>query len=186
MRQFWGRAAVGVLALKSPGRFHFQRLHTSPLDYISTRVNVGIISDTHGLLRPEALVHLHGSDYIIHAGDVGSHHVLPALRKIAPVHAIRGNVDVEPWTHTLPLTLTLEFDRVKLLVIHNRAETGRLPADIRVVVFGHTHQPLIEEEDDVMYFNPGSAGPRRFKLPISLGRIVITGEVIEPQLITIG
>jgi putative phosphoesterase len=144
---------------------------------------IGVISDTHGLLRPEALEALRGSDVIINAGDVGSPEIIPALHKIAPVLAIRGNVDVEPWARKLPVTLEAELEGVKFFVIHNRAEIKKVPKDVRVVVFGHSHQPLIATENSVLFFNPGSAGPRRFKLPISVGRIRITNQRLFPELI---
>jgi len=146
---------------------------------------LGIISDTHSLLRPEALAALRGSDHILHAGDIGSPDIIPALEQIAPVSAIRGNVDVEPWTRKFPFTLTVEFGGLKFHLIHNRAELkpNKLPKDIACIIFGHSHQPLIETVDDILYFNPGSAGPRRFKLPITVGRIRIERKRLFPELI---
>jgi putative phosphoesterase len=152
-------------------------------------VIVGVISDTHGLLRPEAFEALRGSDHILHAGDIGSPKILAKLGTIAPVYVIRGNVDIETWTRSIPLSLELELGGVKFFMIHNRADLKvRLlrTLNFRVVIFGHSHKPLIENSHGVLYFNPGSAGPRRFKLPISVGKIRITeGEVI-PELIALG
>ena len=146
-------------------------------------VNVGVISDTHGLLRPEAVEALRGSDHILHAGDVGAPEILAELERIAPTHVIRGNVDVEPWALPLPLTRTVEIAGLAFYLIHNRAELKKPPAGIAAVIFGHSHQPLIENRDGVLYFNPGSAGPRRFQLPISLGRIRIDQGKLHPALI---
>jgi uncharacterized protein len=143
----------------------------------STRVRVGLIADTHGLLRPEALSFLAGSDHIIHAGDVGDPSILDALAAIAPVAAIRGNVDTEAWAARLPefaqitigATTCYVLHDVKTLAIHPRA------AGIHVVVSGHSHQPGVAERDGVLYVNPGSAGPRRFRLPITAAELIIEG-----------
>ncbi|HWR14072.1 MAG TPA: metallophosphoesterase family protein [Terriglobales bacterium] len=142
-----------------------------------------MISDTHGLLRDEAVEALRGADAILHAGDVGSVEVLDALKKIAPVHAIRGNVDVKPWAKKLPLTLTVELGGVKFFLIHNRGELKRVPEGAGAVIFGHSHKPLIESTDGVIYFNPGSAGPRRFRLPICVGRMRIEEGRLMPEII---
>ena len=147
---------------------------------------VGVISDTHGLLREEALAQMRGSDYIIHAGDIGSPDILRTLHDVAPLYAIRGNVDSQPWTQKIPSKLELELGGVKFFVIHNRAEITAVAPDVRVVIFGHSHQPLIEYQEKALYFNPGSAGPRRFKLPISVGRLVIRNGKIEPALLALG
>ena len=147
---------------------------------------VGIISDTHGLLRPEALTQLRGSDQIIHAGDIGAPKVLEELGKLAPVHAIRGNVDVQDWASSIPSQLAIAFEGINFFVLHNRDEVRKLPTGVRVVVFGHSHQPLIENKDGVLCFNPGSAGPRRFHLPVSIGRITIENGIVTPQLVPIG
>jgi hypothetical protein len=136
-------------------------------------ITVAVISDTHGYLRPEAVAALGGSDHILHAGDIGAPEILAELEKIAPVSAIRGNIDVEPWAQAIPVTQTVQLGGTKFFLIHNRAELKRVPAGIAAVIFGHSHQPLIEHRDGVLFFNPGSAGPRRFQLPISLGRIRI-------------
>ncbi|HVZ17536.1 MAG TPA: metallophosphoesterase family protein [Terriglobales bacterium] len=144
---------------------------------------IGVISDTHGLLRPEAINALRDCDEILHTGDIGSAEVLKALEQIAPVHAIRGNVDTEPWAKAIPVTLTVQLDGRKFYLIHNRAELKKLPAGIDAVIFGHSHQPAIEQQGNVLYFNPGSAGPRRFNLPVSVGKIQVEDGKLSPSLI---
>ena len=149
---------------------------------------VGVISDTHGLLRLEAFEALRGSDHILHAGDIGSPEILPRLEQLGPVHAIRGNIDVENWAHSIPISRELELGGVKLFMIHNRADLkvrSLRTLKANVVIFGHSHKPLIENSDGVLYFNPGSAGPRRFQLPISVGRIRITEGEVVPELIAL-
>jgi putative phosphoesterase len=141
---------------------------------------VGVISDTHGLLRPEALAALRGSEQILHAGDIGSPNIIPALAKIAPVTAIRGNVDREPWTQHFPETQVVELAGVSIYILHdgNVIDLNPKAAGFAAVISGHTHQPKQEIKSGVLYFNPGSAGPRRFKLPVSLGFLEIAdGEV---------
>jgi putative phosphoesterase len=142
-----------------------------------TRFGLGVISDTHGLLRPEAVEALRGSDMIVHAGDVGSAEVLRELEKIAPVIAVRGNNDREPWAKDLPLSEAFEVGRASIYVLHDVNELDLDPraAGFSVVIAGHSHQPRSEERGGVLFFNPGSAGPRRFKLPISVGKILIDG-----------
>jgi uncharacterized protein len=134
---------------------------------------IGLISDTHGLLRPEAFEALRGSELILHAGDVGKPEILTELRKLAPVVAIRGNVDTGPWCSALKDTELVEMDSVVFYLIHNIGDLDLNPdiAGIDVVVFGHSHQPTQYKKDGVLYINPGSAGPRRFNLPISLARL---------------
>ena len=141
------------------------------------RFGLGVISDTHGLLRPEAVEALRGSDVIVHAGDIGSPDVLRELEKIAPVIAVRGNNDREPWAKDLPLSEAFEAGRASIYVLHDVNELDLDPrvAGFSVVIAGHSHQPRCEERDGVLFFNPGSAGPRRFKLPISVGKILIDG-----------
>jgi len=146
-------------------------------------LNIGVISDTHGLLRPEAVAALRGSDAILHAGDIGAPEILQQLEKIAPVYAIRGNIDVEPWAKTIPVTRTVELASQKFFLIHNRAELKKPPQGVTAIIFGHSHQSAIENTGDILYFNPGSAGPRRFSLPISLGKIRIENGKLTPQLI---
>ena len=132
---------------------------------------VGLISDTHGLLRPKAAAALAGVEHIVHAGDVGRPEVLDQLREIAPVTAVRGNVDYGKWTASLPGDAAVFIEGHGIYVLHNLNELGIDPeaAGMTVVVSGHTHRPLIESRGGVLYVNPGSAGPRRFSLPISIG-----------------
>jgi putative phosphoesterase len=146
---------------------------------------VGLISDTHGLLRPEALAFLKGSDFIVHGGDIGNASVLEQLRAIAPLTVVRGNNDTEAWAHGIAETEALQVGDVRIYVIHNLAELDidARAAGFRVVVSGHSHRPLIEERDGVLYVNPGSSGPRRFKLPISAGELRIAGRVVKPRLV---
>jgi putative phosphoesterase len=131
---------------------------------------VGLISDTHGLLRPEAELALQGVDLIIHAGDVGDPEILPKLKRIAPVFAVRGNVDTASWAQELPTTTVVEANGASLYVLHNLSELDLRPDGGRFdfVVSGHTHQPEQSERNGVVYINPGSAGPRRFSLPTTL------------------
>ncbi len=147
---------------------------------------IGVISDTHGLLRPEAVAALSGSDAILHAGDVGAPEILERLGHIAPVYAIRGNVDIEPWTTSLPATLTTTLGSAQFFLIHNRADLKKVSPNTKAVIFGHSHLPLIENKDGVLFFNPGSAGPKRFSLPISLGRIRVESGNLYPELIPLG
>lgn len=145
---------------------------------------VGVISDTHGLLRPEAVEALRGSQMIVHAGDVGRPEILKELREIAPVTAVRGNVDGE-WALGLPLADTIAVEGAFLYVLHDLAQLDLNPvvAGIQVVISGHTHKPLIEERKGVLYLNPGSAGPRRFKLPVTLARLTVDGARVSAELI---
>ncbi|MGZ4733544.1 MAG: metallophosphoesterase family protein [Terriglobales bacterium] len=147
---------------------------------------IGVISDTHGLLRPEAVAALHGSDYIIHAGDIGDPLILTKLAQIAPVTAIRGNVDRDAWARKIPVTNVLEVAGASIYVLHNVNELDlKLEAGgFAVVVFGHSHVAKTEMKNGVLYFNPGSAGPRRFRLPITIGRLQIddgrvSGKIVE-------
>jgi putative phosphoesterase len=147
---------------------------------------IGVISDTHGLLRPEAVEALRGSHHIIHAGDIGDPMMLDDLRDIAPVTAVRGNVDRDPWARKIPLTEVLEIGELSIYVLHVLQHLDLKPeaAGFRVVVSGHSHLPKQETKNGVLYFNPGSAGPRRFKLPVTLGRLrvqkgKVRGEIIE-------
>jgi hypothetical protein len=138
---------------------------------------IGVISDTHGLLRPEAVEALRGSAMIVHAGDIGSPEVLRELEALAPVIAVRGNNDRGPWAKALPLSETFRVGGASLHVIHDVKELDVDPraARLSVVISGHSHRPLAEERDGVLFFNPGSAGPRRFRLPIAVGHLVVTG-----------
>ncbi|HEX3585106.1 MAG TPA: metallophosphoesterase family protein [Candidatus Angelobacter sp.] len=148
---------------------------------------VGVISDTHGLLRPEAMELLRGSAHIIHAGDIGSPEIVPALEKIAPVTAIRGNVDTQPWARRFAETEVVKLEGLHIYVIHDAHALDLNPkaAGFVAVISGHSHQPKQEMKDGVLYFNPGSAGPRRFKLPISVGRLEITGGKINAEIVQI-
>jgi putative phosphoesterase len=134
-------------------------------------MRIGLISDTHGLVRPEALQALAGVEHIIHAGDVGGLEVIEALRRIAPVDVVRGNNDKDPWGQQLPAWLALEFDGVGIHVLHDLNEMDIEPAaaGFQVVITGHSHKPLVSQRDGVLFVNPGSAGPRRFSLPVTLG-----------------
>jgi uncharacterized protein len=148
---------------------------------------IGVISDTHGLLRPDAITALEGCDRIIHAGDVGSADVLQQLRRLAPVVAVRGNVDKGHWADALPWSAVVELDGHTICVIHILADLDlqAAPAGLRAVVFGHSHKPSIEERDGVLFLNPGSAGPRRFKSPISVARMSVVDGQLTAQLITL-
>jgi putative phosphoesterase len=148
---------------------------------------IGVISDTHGLLRPEAVAALRGSDRIIHGGDIGSPEILVALAALAPVTAVRGNNDRGPWADELPSTAVIETEGGLIYLLHNRNELDLDPAagGFRVVVAGHSHQPAQREENGVLYFNPGSAGPRRFRLPISIGRLTVALGGIRGALVTL-
>lgn len=146
-------------------------------------VTIGVISDTHGLLRPEAVKALEGSDFIIHAGDVGDPAIVTELKRIAPVTAVRGNVDTEAWTKKLPESATLKVGGLVILTLHN-VEHQRIHSQrADVVVFGHSHKPHNEFHDETLFFNPGSAGPRRFKLPISVGRLTIDDGKIKGEIV---
>jgi hypothetical protein len=136
---------------------------------------IGVISDTHGLLRPEALDALRGASHILHAGDVGGITILDALRAIAPVTAIRGNIDTHGPTAELPDTEAIELDGRLIYMLHSLADIDIKPeaAGIAVVIFGHSHKPRIETRKGVLYLNPGGAGPRRFKLPITVAHLYL-------------
>jgi putative phosphoesterase len=148
-------------------------------------ITIGLISDTHGLLRPEAVAALRGSDIIIHAGDIGGPDVLAGLSPLAPVTAIRGNVDRGDWAAALPSTEVVEHGGIFIYIIHNLAELDLDPAaaGFRVVVSGHSHSPAVREKDGVLFVNPGSAGPRRFHLPIALGRLTVAEGLVKAELI---
>ena len=146
---------------------------------------VGVISDTHGLLRPEAIAALRGSEAIIHAGDVGREEILRVLEQIAPLTAVRGNIDTSPWARKVPAMDVLEIAGASIYVLHNIDELDLDPsaAGFSAVIFGHSHRPLIENRKGVLFFNPGSAGPRRFNLPISVGRLIVENGRLMPELI---
>jgi putative phosphoesterase len=149
-------------------------------------MKIGVISDTHGLLRPEAISALQGSERIIHAGDVGDRSVLDRLAEIAPVTTVRGNVDHGAWARKIPESDVLEVSSVSIYVLHVLQQLDLKPeaGGFAAVVYGHSHVPRQEVKNGVLYFNPGSAGPRRFQLPVSVGRLIVEngrvrGEIIE-------
>jgi uncharacterized protein len=148
---------------------------------------VGVISDTHGLLRPEAVAALTGVERIIHAGDIGERAVLDALGRLAPVSAVRGNNDRGGWARDIPETQVVEIGGVALYVLHDLHGLDLDPraAGFAAVIAGHSHQPRQERRDGVLYFNPGSAGPRRFRLPVSLGRLTVERGRVTGALTTL-
>ncbi len=148
---------------------------------------VGVISDTHGVLRPEALAALAGSQRIVHAGDVGSAEVLEALARIAPVESIRGNNDRGPWARDLPDTRLVEIGGVRLHLVHALADLELDPAaeGVHAVISGHSHKPSIETRGSVLYVNPGSAGPRRFTLPVAVARLEIRRGKVTAEIVTL-
>lgn len=148
-------------------------------------LTIGVISDTHNLLREEALAALEGSDYIIHAGDVGERAIVDQLSALAPLSVVRGNVDREGWAQQVPTRQVLEVGEVSIYILHNLAELDLRPerAGFAAVVFGHSHQPTEETRRGVLYFNPGSAGPRRFRLPVTVGRLTVSGGRIASEII---
>ncbi|MFI8982148.1 metallophosphoesterase family protein [Ectopseudomonas khazarica] len=150
-------------------------------------MRIGLIADTHNLLRPEALAALQGVDHLLHAGDIGGPHILAELERIAPLSVVRGNNDQDAWADTIADQLTLDFGGVRLHMLHDLKQLDIDPAEqgIDVVIAGHSHKPLHEERDGVLYLNPGSAGPRRFKLPIGVGILHIEGGQARAELITL-
>jgi len=151
----------------------------------ATPITVGVISDTHGLLRPEAVASLRGSDLIVHAGDVGVPEVLEQLRAIAPTKAVRGNVDTAAWAQALPMTEVVEVGGLHLYMLHQLAHLDLDPkaAGFAAVIFGHTHRPGADTRDGVLYLNPGSAGPRRFSLPIALAKLRVVDGQLSHEII---
>lgn len=148
-------------------------------------MKTAIISDTHGLLRPEALTAIQGVELILHAGDIGSPEILSQLAEIAPVRAVRGNNDLDlPWAADIPDHLTLNLNGWPTLLIHDIADVpALLDSHTRLIITGHSHKPLIEWRGDRLYLNPGSAGRRRFKLPVTLALLDVGADVLQPQLI---
>ena len=140
-------------------------------------LRIGLISDTHGLLRPEAVAFLRGCDHIIHGGDIGSAGIIAELAKLAPVTAVRGNNDLGAWADSLRETERVQLGEVGIYAIHDLAQLDIEPAaaGIRVVISGHSHKPRVDEREGVIFVNPGSAGRRRFKLPISVGELILVG-----------
>ncbi len=146
---------------------------------------VGVISDTHGLLRPQAIEVLRGSAHILHAGDIGAPDILEALKSVAPVTAVRGNVDREVWARDIPQTQIVEIEGVSIYMLHILTELDLKAeaAGFGAVVYGHSHQPSHSVKRGVLYFNPGSAGPRRFKLPVTVGKLVIENGSVRGEII---
>ena len=146
---------------------------------------IGVISDTHALMRPEALAALQGSNRIIHAGDIGDPAILDRLSEIAPVTAVRGNVDRESWAKNIPETDVLEVDGISIYVLHklDNLDLKPAPAGISAVIYGHSHVPKQEMKAGVLYFNPGSAGTRRFKLPVTVGKLIVDAGKIRGEII---
>jgi uncharacterized protein len=149
------------------------------------QTTVGVISDTHGVVRPEAIEALRGSEWIIHAGDVGDPDVLERLRAIAPTVAVRGNVDNGPWAQTLPVSEVVSVGDVLLYVLHRLEDLDLDPktAGFAAVIYGHSHQPSSETRDGILFLNPGSAGPRRFRLPVAIAKIRVVGTNLSPEFI---
>jgi putative phosphoesterase len=150
-------------------------------------LRIGLISDTHGLLRPEALDFLAGCDHIVHGGDIGNAGILDRLAELAPLTVVRGNNDREAWAREIPITAALELGGITLYAIHDVKELDIDPAarGVRVVVSGHSHRPASSERGGVLYINPGSAGRRRFSLPISAAELVLEGESVRPRIVTL-
>jgi uncharacterized protein len=148
---------------------------------------IGVISDTHGLLRPEAAALLRGSDLVIHGGDIGDAAILKELASIAPVTAVRGNNDKGPWAESLADTEVLQVEGVLIYIIHNIAEMDLDPvaAGFQVVVSGHSHSPSVVQDRGILYVNPGSAGPRRFKLPLAVAELVVDGTSIQARVVEV-
>lgn len=147
-------------------------------------MRIGLISDTHGLLRHEAIQALAGVEQIIHAGDIGSAEIIERLRAIAPVHAVRGNNDEGPWAAALPLGLALQWVGVRIQVLHDVKELEADPAvaGFQAVVAGHSHKPGVIERGGVLFVNPGSAGPRRFKLPVTVGYLILADGSVRGEI----
>ena len=148
---------------------------------------IGVISDTHGLLRPEAVAALRGSDHIIHAGDVGDPAILEELKTIAPVTAVRGNIDKGAWARKLPETDVVEAGGISIYLLHDISQLDLNPeaAGFAAVVYGHSHVPKQETRGGVLYFNPGSAGPRRFKLPVCVGKLIVESGKVRGEIVKI-
>jgi uncharacterized protein len=146
---------------------------------------IGVISDTHGLLRREAVAALRGADRIIHAGDIGDPAILDRFSEIAPVTAVRGNVDREAWAKNIPETNVLEVDGLSIYILHILESLDLKPktAGIDAIIYGHSHVPKQEIKDGVLYFNPGSAGPRRFQHPVTIGKLIVQDGKIRAELV---
>jgi len=145
---------------------------------------IGVIADTHNLVRPEAIAALRGVDRILHAGDICRAGALTALAEIAPVLAVRGNNDREPFAESLPHHLDLGIEGVRIHMVHDRADLAE-PVSADLIVFGHSHRPSVETRDQTVWLNPGSAGPRRFRLPVTLAVVDLADGLIQPRVITL-
>jgi uncharacterized protein len=150
---------------------------------VKNATTVGVISDTHGLLRPEVLPVFKGVDLILHAGDIGDPEVLENLRAVAPVFAVRGNNDREEWAASIPETRIVPIGNIRVYMIHDVKEMERTASGCQAVIAGHSHRPSIEKRAGILFLNPGSAGPRRFKLPICVARLTVRGGAINAKLI---
>jgi putative phosphoesterase len=152
-----------------------------------TEARVGVISDTHGLLRPEAIRALQGSDVIIHAGDIGRADVIERLREVAPTFVVRGNNDTGPWARVLSVSEVVEVGELSFYVLHevSRLDLEPAAAGFAAVVSGHSHRPSIQFRDGILYLNPGSAGPRRFTLPVTVARVDVSGRRMRPEIVAL-
>ena len=146
---------------------------------------IGVISDTHGLLRPEAMEALRGAELILHAGDIGAPQVIAGLQWLAPVAAVRGNCDRGAWAEAYPLRRIVAWEEVSILVLHDRSElkSSTPPDAVQVVISGHSHLASVQEKDGVLYLNPGSAGPKRFKLPVTVALLKLDAARVSAQII---
>jgi len=144
---------------------------------------IGVISDTHGLLRPEAVQKLQDSELILHGGDIGDPNILKQLAEIAPVHAVRGNNDRDRWADSIPITLDLRILKYRIHVIHNLDEMKADPKQYSIVVSGHSHRPVIQKKEATLFINPGSAGPRRFHLPIAIAKLLLKDTSVSARII---
>jgi uncharacterized protein len=154
---------------------------------LARAIAVGVISDTHGLLRREAVAALEGAELIIHAGDIGAPEVLAQLRGLGPTTAVRGNVDTQGWAAALPETASVQVGAVRLWVLHDisQLDVDLAAAGFSAVIYGHSHRPAIEVREGILRINPGSAGPRRFRLPVTVARLVVSGGKVRPEILTL-
>jgi putative phosphoesterase len=148
-------------------------------------LRIGLVSDTHGLLRPEVLAFLQGSDHILHAGDICAEAILLQLAALAPLTAVRGNNDQGPWAEALPWAATCRFGQARVHLLHDLSELALHPpkGNVQALVFGHSHKPKVEQRAGVLHVNPGSAGPRRFKLPIAAGELLVQGRSVSARIV---
>jgi hypothetical protein len=185
--QCWRKGAVEG-AGSTPSHLHRVQNQLRFTDHRELPLIIGVISDTHGLLREQAVKVLAGSDHIIHAGDVGAGQVLESLATIAPVTAVRGNVDHAPWARKLPMNDVFEGEGVSIYLLHDLQALDLKPeaSGFQAVVYGHSHVPRQETKNGVLFFNPGSAGPRRFHLPVSVGRLHLESGKVRGEIIELG